>query len=51
MESDSNEFSSLIITAGSISGNVTYNRWINGVSIMKFLQVHLTKVGIWLDLQ
>ena len=32
MESDSNEFSSLIITAGGISGNVTYNRWINEVS-------------------
>ena len=32
MESDSNEFSSLIITGGSITGNVTYNRWVNGVS-------------------
>ena len=30
MESDSNEFSSLIISGGSITGNVTYNRWING---------------------
>ncbi|MBT04007.1 MAG: hypothetical protein CL836_08290, partial [Crocinitomicaceae bacterium] len=32
MESDSNEFSSLIISGGSNTGSITYNRWINGVS-------------------
>ena len=32
MESDSNEFSSLIIEGSTITGNVTYNRWVNGIS-------------------
>ena len=31
MESDSNEFSSLIISGSSITGNVTYNRWVNAI--------------------